>query len=202
MKYLFLLLMLMLMLSTSCSVFKHKTKEKAKTEIQKKTDISKMENISISAKTVITAKDSAVANFNFSKEKRSSEMLQNFTLKSNGKCLDGGQIRFVNFTDKNGNKTEIPVNDNTELNFTSSDAVLEENKTLKTEIKKLKQENVQLQDSLNVSKNLQLNESKSSKTAIAEVETKKESKSFFSYVFVAFAAIVFWELGKKYLKPF
>lgn len=194
-------LLVLLLFTVSCSVFKHKNKEKTKTELVKESQSSKKENNSIISNTEVESKDSTVTNFSINNHKSAAQVLQNFTLKNNGKCLDGGQLRFINFTDKNGNKTEIPVNDNTELNFSNSDAVLEENRSLKDEMKKMKETNLKLQDSVQYSKSIQEKASEKSSSSIIEIETKKESKSFVSYLFVAFAAVVFWELGKKYLKP-
>lgn len=195
-----LIFILLLLLPVSCGVFKNKSKEKSKTESEIKAHISAMENTSISETKTVAKTDSSVSDFKINAQSTAATISQNFSLKQNGKCADGGETRFVSFTDKNGNKTEIPVNDNTELNFNNTDAVLAENKELHSTVSQLKSENNKLRSELSTEKenNSKISATKNESNIRSDVETKKNP--LISYVFIAFAAIVFWEFGKRQLK--
>ena len=194
------ILLFCLLVVSSCGVFKNKNKEKTKENLEVKVNIESNDEIFATKKLYIAKKDSTWINKNDSSTYRKYSVNQNFTLKNNGKCLDGGLIRFVNFTDNKGNKTEIPVNDNTDLDFSNANEITEENKLLKTEILKISTENLHLQDSIRSLKKIHSKSSAKSENLNLKTNIETKKNTWASYVLVAFATLVFWEFGKKYLK--
>lgn len=107
----------------------------------------------------------------------SENHLLNFTLKSNGNYIENSPIRFVTITDNKGNKTEIPVNDNTELIFNNKKK--NENKQMdsKTENQQVVKESIEQKTELKVQekeiKNKKLNTQNLSVKKNTEVKTSR-----------------------------
>lgn len=74
--------------------------------------------------------------------------MQNFILKSNGNCVENSPIPFVTITDNKGNKTEIPVNDNTELIFNHKKKNENKQEDPKTESQQVTKENIKQKSEL------------------------------------------------------
>lgn len=193
------ILIFLSLLLVSCGISKDKLKQKKElnfTEKSKqKTELQQSENTvsSVAVKKLFTS--SVLQN----KEQEKFLQTQNFQLKNNGKCSDPGTTRNVEFTDALGNKTKIPINDNTELNFGSLTEIQKENETLKAENKQQSSEIQKLEKQFNeTTKKLEKAE-KQLKERSVDVETKTKKNPIGSYLFTVFASIVIWEVIRRKL---
>lgn len=185
---------------TACTTQKHKTKVQTKTENQEKEVYSISADVLAETQTTSQKTDSTVQNTDLSTSKSFASIAQNLTLKNNGKCVDGGEIRFMKFTDSQGNITEVPVNDNTDLSFNSASELAEENQTLKIAFANLYTEKSDLETKLKAEIDENRNFQKSDKSASTNLEIDKKQNSLMSYVWCIILTILIWEIGKLYFK--
>lgn len=183
---------------------KHKTKDK----VEEQTELSTKVELQTENQTQykFAGRDSTAFQSDLKAESSFLSSLQNLKLTNNGKCLDGGEIRFVRFTDAQGNKTEVPVNDNTELNYSSDSEILKEKTILKAEISKLKSENSDLKKEIKSSVAQNQEKSENNKTTDVKIETAKKQNSLMSYVWTAVLSILLFQIAlffikKQFLKP-
>ena len=191
---------LLLFIVTACTTQKHKTKDKTKTESQQKEVNSIASEVKTETAESKVKTDSVVNNTAFSSGKSSASVLQNLSLKNNGKCLDGGQIRFLKFTDAQGNMTEVPVNDNTDLDFSSTSELTKENASLKTENSKLTKEKTDLQTKYDAEVKARKNLEKKQSTLQINTDAKSERSQLTAFLWCIVLTVVFWESGKFYIK--
>lgn len=197
MKELFVLTLSMFLLF-SCNT-RHKVKHTEKTEAQTETNtkVEKYTEFSENQQENQQFLDSTRVNQFLKTSYFGESNLLNFTLKSNGNQIENSPIRFVIITDNQGNKTEIPVNDNTELIFNNEkknqrgniNSKIEENHIIKNDIeqksviesqeKRIKKEQLKTQ---NIS-------------ARKDTEVKTERLSF--WIPLIFIAVFFMALTRK-----
>lgn len=193
-------LILMLLVATSCVTSKHKKKEKmhASTEASQKEQTENATDLqtNISA----ASRDSAVQKTSFNNEKALSLVSQNLSLRNNGKCIDGGELRFLKFTDAQGNMTEVPVNDNTDVDFRTDAEIRKENTRLQEENAKLSTQNESLQNRLNEQSNTLKEIASEVLVTSSSVEKDKETDSFMSYVWTVIITIASVVLVQLYFK--
>ena len=197
MKKLIFIIFLMLL---SCGVTKDKTKTKSEFKSAQQSTLDFKSNINTTIDSAGSKKDSTAVKNSTSNVKADVSVLQNFTLKNSGKCENGGETRFVNFTDALGNKTSIPVNDNTELNFDSSTDLKKQLETLTVENTSLKTENSTLKSKLESESETKVRDEKSESGSDASTDVKTEKNSFSSYAFFVLLGIVVYELLKQFIK--
>ena len=191
---------LLLFIVTACTTQKHKTKEKTKTESQEKEVNSISSEITAETAEVKVKTDSVINNTAFSSGKSSVSILQNLSLKNNGKCVDGGEIRFLKFTDAQGNMTEVPVNDNTDLDFSSTSELTKENASLKTENSKLTKEKTDLQTKYDAEVKARKDLEKKQSALQINTESKSERSQLTAFPWCIVLTVVFWEAGRFYIK--
>ena len=191
---------LLLFIVTACTTQKHKTKEKTKTETQEKEVNSISSEIKAETAEVKVKTDSVFNNTAFSSGKSSVSILQNLSLKNNGKCADGGEIRFLKFTDAQGNMTEVPVNDNTDLDFSSTSELTKENASLKTENSKLTKEKTDLQTKYDAEVKARKDLEKKQSALQINTDAKSERSQLTAFLWCIVLTVVFWEAGKFYIK--
>ena len=184
----------------SCGVTKDKTKTKSQFESDQQSTLDFKSNINTTIDSVGSKKDSTVVKTSSSNVKADISVLQNFTLKNSGKCENGGQTRFVSFTDATGNKTSIPVNDNTELNFDNSTDFKKQIETLTVENTSLKKENSSLKTKLESASETKASSEKKESSSDDSTNVKTEKSSFSSYAFFVLLGIVVYELLKQFIK--
>ena len=183
-----------------CTTQKHKTKEKTQTEIQQKEVKSIVAEVKSESNSVQLKTDSINQKTDIISNKSFEAIAQNLSLKNNGKCTNGGEIRFMKFIDSQGNKTEIPVNDNTELNFNSNSEVTKENIALKSSVQQLTTEKTEMQskiDSLS-EENEKLDFQLYANTVNSNTDAKQNSLS--SYLWCILITLIVWECGQLYFK--
>lgn len=196
------IIIILLLLITSCTVSKQKMKDKNDTSITNEVQSNEKSSVKENSLQENNKSDSTVSNTNYNIDRSKTATLQSFSLKNNGKCADPGSTRYVHFTDVLGNKTLIPVNDNTDLNFGNELEIKKEVESLKTENVNLKKEIETLKkdkEALTAKQAAQKSNIrvKASKT---DVETKKHS--FWSFILVGVLFIMAWELIKKLTKKY
>lgn len=193
---------MLLIFASGCVTNKHKIKDKQElnTELQTKSTSLNNENTSVDRKE--TKKDSSSTNQRFSLERNQLFASQNFQLKNNGKCAEPGTLRNVEFTDVLGNKTSIPVNDNTELHFKNDI-------DFKKEVESLKIENKQLSETVNeiqskYEKQLSVNQDLKQRINFKSnnTDTKTESSTIWQFVLCAILTVIIWEGSKKLIKTY
>ncbi|MGD1319146.1 hypothetical protein [Chryseobacterium sp. 2R14A] len=197
-----ILFFMLLIFVSGCVTRKHKIKDKQEfyQEVENKTTWQKNENTFVEKKGM--KKDSLYTNNKYNLERNHLFTSQSFQLKNNGKCGDPGVLRNIEFTDALGNRTSIPVNDNTELHFGNESFLKKEVESLKTEIFNLKKENEILKSykvDLSTKKTAQ-------KSTITErkgnTEVKTEKHSFWSFILVGLLSIILWETIKGIIKKY
>lgn len=197
-----LITILIIFLISACTSSRQKSKEKQQTVSEtnltkeKKASVNASENVKESKKDSVSTK----ASYNIVRD--NLFVSQNFQLKNNGKCADPGTIRNIEFTDAFGNRTTIPVNDNTELNFINET-------DLKNEIESLKLENNQLfETSLSIQTKYEALQNEyeifrqdlKSKSIKTDTETKKNT--IWQFALIAVLAVLIWETSKKLIKRY
>lgn len=199
-KLLFLLLLILLI--GSCTVSKHKTKEKNDTSITN--EIQNSETSSIKDKSIRqnNRSDSTASNANYNIDRSKTATLQNFSLKNNGKCTDPGSTRYVHFIDVLGNKTSIPVNDNTDLNFVSESEMKKEVESVKTENVNLKKEIETLKKDKQALTVKQAAQKSNIRVKASKTDVETEKYSFWSFILVGVLFIVVWETIKGIIKKY
>ena len=188
------------LLFVSCTVFKHKEKSKEKTEIVKMENTSISSEVKSEVKADVSVTDSTVQQTAFSISKTFGSIAQNFTLKNNGKCADGGEIRFLRITDAQGNQTEIPVNNNTDLSFNSESEITRENASLKTENSKLTKEKTDLQTKYDAEVKARKDLEKKQSALQINTDSKSERSQLTAFLWCIVLTVVFWESGKFFIK--
>lgn len=167
---------------------KIETTDKAKVESDEETEIKAKIEVKDKAKTQIETEVTAL------------QSIQNLSLKNSGKCIDGGVMRFLSFTDKNGSKLEVPVDNNTELNFGNESSFKQENQSLKTENETLKIENINLltrfKEVLNQNKTL----AEQTKSLQKSNHVQSDKTSWTTWIWFGISLILFWEVGKFIIK--
>lgn len=191
---------LLLFIVTACTTQKHKTKGKTKTESQGKEVNSISSEIKAETAEVKVKTDSVFNNTAFSSGKSSVSILQNLSLKNNGKCADGGEIRFLKFTDAQGNMTEVPVNDNTDLDFSSTSELTKENASLKTENSKLTKEKTDLQTKYDAEVEARKDLEKKQSALQINTDAQSERSQLTAFLWCIGLTVLFWEAGKFYFK--
>ncbi len=191
---------MLLSLVAACTTQKHKAKEKTKTEIDKKEINSISSEVSNETKAVVSIMDSTTKKTDYNSSKLFGSIAQNLTLKNNGKCADGGDIRFLKFTDAQGNKTEVPVNDNTEVNFNTAAELTAENKSLKTALLSLSTEKSDIETKLKAAQNQIRKYQESEKSVSTNIKTEVERSQLTAFMWCIVLTIVFWEAGKFLIK--
>ena len=194
MKYLLILLLLL-----SCgSRTKTKTTDKteAKVDVNDKTKVETEHDTNIKA--IIGFENKAKTQIET--EVTTLQSIQNLSLKNSGKCVDAGQVRFLSFTDKNGSKLEVPVDNNTELNFGNESNFKQENQSLKSENESLKTENTSL--STRFKEVLNQNKTLSENVKVLQKSNHVESQrtSWTTWLWFGISLIMFWEIGKFIIK--
>ncbi|KMQ70304.1 hypothetical protein [Chryseobacterium koreense] len=193
-------ILLMLSLVAACTTQKHKTKEKTKTETQKNEVNSISSEVSNETKAVVSVMDSTTQKTDYNSSKLFGSIAQHLTLKNNGKCADGGDIRFLKFTDAQGNKTEVPVNDNTEVNFNTAAELTAENKNLKTALSSLSTEKSDIETKLTAAQNQIRKYQESEKSTSTNIKTDIERSQLTAFIWCIVLTIVFWEAGKLLIR--
>lgn len=199
-----LILFFLILLGLASCGTRHKTKitdqntRKIEAEKQHQVGVENLQNSS-EKKEVFTS-DNATSQFVL--QQNTESLLQSFTLKSNGNCIENSAVRFVSITDAKGNKTDIPVNDNTELTFSHQNDIKTENLALQTENNRLKKE---LSEKETSNKTLK-NELHSERQKVKQIQRKLDLEvqynkpSFWLFILVGVIAIIAWELIKINLK--
>ncbi|WP_312078334.1 hypothetical protein [Chryseobacterium sp.] len=191
------LIIFFLLLLFSCGITKEKSKLKQSEASEINAKVSEQNNSSGTVNAASTKSNLTDISLQNNFERSRLQNNQNFTLKSNGKCAEPGTVRNVQFTDKAGNTTTIPVNDNTELNFGNQSEESKEIETLKADKRILQDEKNDLQ--LKYDKNSKLlsetQEKLNKKSTDTDVKTKKNS--IWQFLLCAVLAVFCWELLKK-----
>lgn len=190
-------LIFLLIFLFSCGITKEKSKLKQSEASELQSKVSEQNNSSGTVNSVATKKqltESSTQN-NF----ESSKLLtnQNFILKSNGKCAEPGTVRNVQFTDKAGNTTTIPVNDNTELNFGNTSEESKEIQSLKEDKRILLDEKKDLQLKYDTSSKTLSEAKEKIKKQSTELDLKTKKSSIWQFFLCAVLAVVVWELLRK-----
>lgn len=198
-----ILFILILLGSVSCGT-RHKIKiaDVQKREIDnEKTYQGETQNLENSSEKVENSSaENTIIQRNWQKE--TQHILQNFVLKNNGKCLENSAIRFVSITDNKGNKTEIPVNDNTELNFSHQNDIQTENQALKTENQRLKNEVSEKETHIKTLRK-ELYSEKQKRQEIhkkLDLQVKSQKPSIWLFIALMIVSVVVWEFVKTNLK--
>lgn len=193
---------ILLFFVSGCVTNKHKMKEKQESNslLETKNSLKSDEKLDVESNQI--RKDSISIKSKYSIEKNELFAAQNFQLKNNGKCGDPGTLRNVEFTDVLGNKTSIPVNDNTELNFQNQSELKKEVESLKVENKQLTETITETQSKYEKaqSENNDLKQKLNTKTS--NVNTKAESNSIWQFILCIVLSIVIWEGSKKLIKTY
>lgn len=196
------LLLFILLLLLGCATNKQKIKEKqeSSSSLVSNTRVKSDEKTTVAKKE--TKKDSISKNSNYNIERNQLFAAQNFQLKNNGKCADPGILRNVEFTDALGNKTSIPVNDNTELSFHNETELKKEVESLKIENKQLSETVTETQSKYEkaLSQNEELKQKNYSKSS--NTNTKTESSTIWQFILCGVLSIVVWSLIKKLIKNY
>lgn len=193
-------IIIILLMLLSCGVTKDKIKTKSETKETQVMAVNTNKSVKKNLDSTKNLKDSTVENRSWSTVKADLSVLQNFTLRNSGKCDNAGETRFVSFTDAAGNKTNIPVNNNTELNFGTSTDFKKQIETLKIELSVVKAENTALRAKIesNAVINQKSSRNQSASNASTNVKTKKSSLP--SFAFVGLLSIVVYELIRQLIK--
>lgn len=190
----------LLLASVSCATQRQKSKHTERAEssqfAKKGTDVQAQADIMETA----TVKDSTAVKTDVRAGKEVSALLQNLTLKNSGKCGDGGEIRFLRITDKAGNVTEVPVNDNTELNYSSQASLEKENASLKQELQNVKTENSHLQAELSAKSSSTENLQNHNESEVSDSALDVRRNGFMSYVWTVIITIASVVLVQLYFK--
>lgn len=197
-----LLLLFLLLFIAGCTVNKHKNKEKNDTSIHN--EVQSNEKSSVKENSVQNKKisDSTTSNAKYNIDRSKTAVLQNFSLKNNGKCADPGSTRYVQFTDVLGNKTSIPVNDNTDLDFRSESEMKKEIESLKTELFNLKKENETLKKDKKSLTSKKAAQKSDIRTKNSKTDIKTEKHSFWNFILVGVLFIIVWETIKGIIKKY
>lgn len=195
-------IIILLLLLFSCGITKEKYKQK---QIETSELSSKLYKDNNNSGTInLASTKNQFTEISGKKNLESSKLLtnQNFSLKSNGKCVEPGAVRNVQFTDKAGNITTIPVNDNTELNFGNQSEESKEIQTLKEDKRILLNDKINLQLKYDKTQKLltETNEKLQKKSTYTDIKTKKNT--FWQFVLCAILAVIIWEGSKKLIKTY
>lgn len=196
------LLMLFLFLFIGCTLSKHKTKAKNDTSITNEVHRSEKSSVKENTTQQKSLSDSTVFNANYNIDRIKTATLQNFSLKNNGRCADPGSIRIIQFTDVLGNKTSIPVNDNTDLSFGSESEINKEIEAYKTEVVKLKKENETLKQDKEALLTTKTAQKSDIRVKASKMDVEKEIYPFWVFVVVGVLSIALWEIEKKLIKKY
>ena len=183
----------------SCTVNKNKTKDKNDTSITNEVQSSETSSIKDNSIRQNNRSDSTASNANYNIDRSKIATLQNFSLKNNGKCTDPGPTRYVHFTDVLGNKTSIPVNDNTDLNFGNKSQIKKEVESLKTENFNLKKENETLKKDKEAFTTKEEAQKSNIRVKASRTDVETEKYPFWSFIVVGVLSIVVWEIIKRKL---
>lgn len=192
-----LLMLLLLLLMGSCTVSKHKMKDKNDTSITNEVQSNEKNSVKENSVQQNNRSDSTASNANYNIDRSKTATLQNFSLKNNAKCADPGSTRYVQFTDVLGNKTSIPVNDNTDLNFGSESEIKKEVESLKTENFNLKKENETLKKDKEAFTTKEEAQKSNIRVKASKTDVETEKYPFWSFIVVGVLSIVVWETIKK-----
>lgn len=192
-----ILLFLLIFLTNNCTVNKHKTKDKNDTSITNEVQITEKSSVKENSVQQHNRSDSTVSNANYNIDRSKIATLQNFSLKNNGKCAGPGSTRYVQFTDVLGNKTSIPVNDNTDLNFGSESEIKKEVESLKIENINLKKQIETLKKDKEALTAKQESQKSNIKVKVSKTDVETEKYPFWSFIVVGVLSIVFWEIIKR-----
>ena len=192
-----LLLFLLLLIVGGCGVTKHKQKEKAQMELEEDLKTTEKTDVKENTSSQKSISDSTNSISNYAVDRSKASTLQNFSLKNNGRCQDPGTIRYINFTDALGNKTSIPVNDNTDLAFNSETEFKKVIETLKVEITNLKKENETLKKENKTRTAKDVSQKSKIKAKTSKTNTETEKHSFWAFILVGVLSVVLWETIKK-----
>lgn len=193
---------ILLFFVSGCVTSKHKIKDKQESNslLETKNSLNSDEKIDVESNQI--RKDSISIKSKYNIEKNELFAAQNFQLKNNGKCGDPGTLRNVEFTDALGNKTSIPVNDNTELNFQNQSELKKEVESLKVENKQLIKTITETQSKYEkvLNQNQELKQKTNTKSSNAN--TKTESSSIWQFILCGVLSIIVWGLIKKLIKKY
>lgn len=197
-----LLLIFLLLFSVGCTVSKTKSKTKDKLEISEQTKISENTTVKSSTDVKNAVSDSSGSKSNYNIDRNHSSALQNFSLKNNGKCSDPGPTRYVQFTDALGNRSTIPVNDNTDLNFENITELKKEVESLQQENANLVKSNKTFKNQVDVSEKKISDQNKLIKSLSMKSDIHKDKNPFSLYALIIVCTVVVWELLKKLIKKY
>lgn len=194
------LLIFTIFLVSSCSIMKNKSKEKLMSSSVENTSITASTDLKIREREDIATKDSLVTKQDFKIEKSTIATSQKINLINNGRCADPGILRFVQITDLQGNKTEIPVNDNTDLQFGNDSKFDTEISDLKIENSALLRQNKSYEKDTDSLQSLNTNLNKELITKSMQLDLKTKSSPLSAFIWVVLLSIAAWEILKFYLK--
>lgn len=197
-----LLIILMCLMVASCATKRQKNKEKIKTEIQQKETGSSATSSVTEVMATTSKKDSTVQTIDQITNRSAAIFAQNLSLKNNGKCTDGGEIRFLKFTDAQGNQTEVPVNDNTDLDYSSSAELEKENSSLKSRIESLTSENRALKSQVAANSETNYSKQLSALQQALKKDAETERNSIMSYVWCGLLSIIGYVTAKFLIKTY
>lgn len=197
-----LIILLSVLLIGSCTVSKQKKKDKNDTSITNEVQSNEKSSVKENSVQQNNRSDSTASNANYNIDRSKTATLQNFSLKNNGKCADPGSTRYVQFTDVLGNKTSIPVNDNTDLNFGSESEIKKEVESLKTENVNLKKEIETLKKDKQALTIKQATQISNIRVKASKTDVQTEKHSFWSFILVGVLFIVVWETIKGIIKKY
>ncbi|MEG0760087.1 MAG: hypothetical protein RR411_01275 [Chryseobacterium sp.] len=191
------LIIFLLLFLFSCGITKEKSKLKQSETSELQLKLFEQSNSSGTVNSAATKNQLTESSTHNNFE--SSKLLtnQNFILKSNGKCAEPGTVRNVQFTDKAGNTTTIPVNDNTELNFGNTSEESKEIQTLKEDKRILLDEKNDLQLKYDNSSKLLFESKEKLKKQSTELYLKQKKSTIWQFLLCAVLAVVLWELLRK-----
>lgn len=144
----FILILSMLMLFACNTRHKVKDMEKSKVQVEISNKVEKNNAVFQKEQENKLFLDSTITQQLLNSNIFNENYLQNFILKSNGNCVENSPIRFVTITDNKGNKTEIPVNDNTELIFNHKKKNENKQEDSKTESQQVTKEDIKQKSEL------------------------------------------------------
>lgn len=198
-----ILLFLILLGIASCGTrlkTKNTTAQKQNVQTEKTHQSESQKEENNFEKAEVSNAENSIVQIDFEKNRQS--ILQNFTLKNNGKCIENSAIRFVSITDNRGNKTEIPVNDNTELHYSHQNDIQTENKALKAENERLKKEKSEIETTVTaLQKEMYIEQQKQEKIQkTSDLKVKSHRPTFWLFILIAVVAVIAWELIKINLK--
>lgn len=193
-------LLALLLFLTACNALKNKDKTKDKLQAETSQQVQNRENSTTTGSESYKIADSTVASFNQQSSTAVQSLIQSLSLKNTGKCTESGETAYMKFKDVSGAELSVPVNNNTDLSFSNSSELQQENSALKMENTSIKTQTAKLETELKASKETNTKLQTKLKAANTELSTQTKTPTFWSYLFWCLVAVVVYKVGEIYVK--